>query len=380
MLQELFRIPIPDFLRHLLPFLPTALPLYGYGLMMVIGFLLAVQFGKFLARHSGVDPEVLVNAGLIALVSGIFGARLSHVIENWSTYTNPARSAGANFLDAINISSGGLTFYGGLILATPVTILYALYKNVPLKKGIDIVAPCILIGLGIGRVGCFLNGCCYGAQANNIPWAVHFPYHSPAYIDEAEQSDYRNVPRPLQLQLPGNRTEILSVEQLKLIRATHDQLPSDGMGVVSSHLQRQGGAFADPTYRAAFIEHAQTYGGQDLIGLTRTQHSSWLHPAQLYSTFNALLIAALLGAYYTMPHAAGRVFALMLMLEGATRYLLEMLRVEPPVTYLFGYGMSLSMVIGLVLVAAGAILWFVFGAIADRSPARGFPVIAAGNS
>jgi len=378
MLQELFRIPIPDFLRHLFPLLPSSLPLYGYGLMMVIGFLIAVEFGKFLAKHSGIDPEVLMNAALIALVTGIVGARLSHVIENWPQYSNPARGFWGNFGDAINISSGGLTFYGGLILATPFTILYAVYKKVPLKKGMDIAAPCILIGLGIGRVGCFLNGCCYGAQSD-LPWAVRFPYHSPAYIDEAEQNQFRNVPRPLLLQWP-NGQEILSVQQLKLIQATHDQLNIDGPAVLSSRLARQGGAFNDRTYRDAFIEHAQTYGGQNLLSLTKTQHSTWLHPSQLYSTITALLIAALLGAYFTTPHIPGRVFALMLILEGATRYLLEMLRVEPPVIWMFRYGFSLSMLIGLALVPAGVILWFVFGAITDKSEPRGFPVVAAGNA
>ena len=68
-------------------------------------------------------------------------------------------------------------------------------------------------------------------------------------------------------------------------------------------------------------------------------------------------LAALLVAYFSMPHVAGRVFALMLMLEGLTRFLLEMLRVEPPVIGSF----SLSMILGLMLVGLGAILWITFG-------------------
>src|SRR5688572_25724226 len=110
MLQELFRIPLID------------VPLYGYGLMMVIGFLAAVQLAKFLARRCGLDPEAFVNAGLLALVSGVVGARLSHVLENLGEYTGPSRSFMANLWDAINIRSGGLTFYGGLLLATPVLL------------------------------------------------------------------------------------------------------------------------------------------------------------------------------------------------------------------------------------------------------------------
>src|SRR6185436_2608572 len=85
-----------------------------------------------------------------------------------------------------------------------------------------------------------------------------------------------------------------------------------------------------------------------------------LHPAQLYSTFTALLIAAILVCYFSLRPPPGRVMALMLMLEGTTRFLLEMLRAEPPVVTVFGHGWSLSMVLGALLLLAGAILWFAF--------------------
>src|SRR4051812_41561018 len=147
MYPELFRIP------------GLNLPIYGYGVMLVIGFLLALELAKFLARRVGLDPELFVNCGLIGLISGIVGARLSHVIENWPTYSDPARTFAANFFDAVNIRSGGLTFYGGLILAFPACIAYGLIRKVPIRLGMDIIAPCVMVGLGIGRVGCFLNGC-----------------------------------------------------------------------------------------------------------------------------------------------------------------------------------------------------------------------------
>ena len=70
----------------------------------------------------------LSDAGLLALVTGVAGARLSHVLENIGYYTNPNRSLWANFFDAINIRSGGLTYYGGFLLAFPSLVLYARYK------------------------------------------------------------------------------------------------------------------------------------------------------------------------------------------------------------------------------------------------------------
>ena len=79
--------------------------------------------------------------------------------------------------------SGGLTYYGGFLLALPVTVLYGVNKKVPIRLGMDIIAPCLMIGLGFGRIGCFLNGCCHGAECD-LPWAVRFPYYSNAYIDQ----------------------------------------------------------------------------------------------------------------------------------------------------------------------------------------------------
>src|SRR4051794_18527931 len=126
MLQDLFRIPGLNIAIH------------GYGVMLVIGFLGAIQLAKFLARRNGLDPELFVNAGLLALITGVLGARLSHVIENIHSYTDPSRSIGANLWDAINISSGGLTYYGGFLLAFPSLVLYAKWKKIPLRLGMDI--------------------------------------------------------------------------------------------------------------------------------------------------------------------------------------------------------------------------------------------------
>lgn len=328
MLQDLFRIPGTDHYIH------------GYGLMLVIGFLLAMELGKFLARRSRIDPEIFVNAGLLAMVSGILGARLSHIFENIGQYTDSHRSVMANLKDAVNLTSGGLTYYGGFLLATPTLIAYAIYKKVPLRTGMDIVAPCLMVGLGIGRIGCYLNGCCYGAECN-LPWAVQFPYYSNTYMEQVQKKEL----------LPAGELlhNVNGFEQLKT------------------------------------PEEARHEGLKDLIAAERAKVHP-VHPAQLYSTITALLLAALFVAFYTMPHVPGHVFALMCILEGATRFLLEMLRVEPGVgPTIGGFSLSLSMWIGIGLVVTGLILWFGFsraggvnqgGLEADRQDALvGFPVV-----
>jgi phosphatidylglycerol---prolipoprotein diacylglyceryl transferase len=315
---ELFRIPLLGW------------PVYGYGVMLVIGFFTALALAKFLARRNGLDPELFVNAALIALATGVIGARLSHVLENLSDFTRSDLSVWQNVVNVFNMRSGGLTYYGGFLLATPCAIVYALKKKVPLRLGMDIIAPCLMIGLGFGRVGCFLNGCCHGSECN-LPWAVTFPYGSNAFIDQFEDKQHPlDVPPALTYVHPESG-------ELRVI-------PPAKLG----------------PQQEALAEHYR---------------SRPVHPAQLYSTITALMLAALLTAYFTLPHVPGRVFALMLMLEGASRFVLESLRTEPPV---WGV-MSLSMVIGLMLVLAGAILWVVFGQIgsADEMPVAGMPATSA---
>jgi len=327
MQQELFRVPFFDF------------PVYGYGLMLVLGFLGALGLARFLAVRSRIDPEIFVNCGIIALVAGIVGARLSHVLENWSTYTDPTRSFSENLFAAINIRSGGLTFYGGFIFATACCIAYGLYKKVPIRRGMDIVAPCLMIGLGLGRVGCFLNGCCEGAECDALPapLAVQFPYATNPYERHFDQ-------------------ESLDPSQLP---------PADAL-----KFNKQGKPVGVLTPNEISARYAQEPALRDqLLAAVAPLHSNRVFNAQLASAVTALLIAFLLVAYYAQPHAPGRVFALLLLVESPSRFLLEMLRAEPAfvgpgsasktLTFL-PFDLSYSMFVSVWLTLVGVILWYAF--------------------
>jgi phosphatidylglycerol:prolipoprotein diacylglycerol transferase len=315
MYQILFRLP------GFLPFIGGA-PIYGYGVMMVVGFYLSMELAKYLARKSKLDPEIFANAALIGLVAGVAGARLSHVLENFGDYTRSDLSFTTNLWNAINIRSGGLTYYGGFLLAFPALIAYGWFKRVPLRLGMDIIAPCLMVGLGLGRVGCYLNGCCYGAETN-AEWAVQFPYRSDAYLEQVNKGEIQ--PPPQLLNANGAPRSIEDIE-------------------------------ADRTIGSA--------ERSSLVALAESQRALPVHPAELYSTFTAFLIAAFVLAYFTLRHAPGRVFALMLMVEGVSRFLLETVRAEPVGTF-FGHHIFGPLTFGegtsVVIVLMGAVLWFMFG-------------------
>jgi phosphatidylglycerol:prolipoprotein diacylglycerol transferase len=292
------------------------IPVYGYGLMLVVAFLACVMTARYLAVRKGMNPEHFVDATLIAVATGLIGARLCSVLENLHEYTRTDRTIGQNLLGIFNTREGGLTFYGGFLLATPCVIAYGLFRRAKILVGMDIVAPLVMIGLGFGRIGCFLNGCCYGAPCS-LPWAVRFPYYSNAYIDQTLSgklivpTDLQNMGTPLNPDLPS---------------------------------------FA---------------GNPRLAALAASSSALPVHPTELYSSFTGFLLAALLITYLGLPHIDGRVFALMLMLEGISRYLLEMIRVEPSVLTVpwrgQTYGLSISMILGLVVFIGGIVMWNLLG-------------------
>ncbi|MEW6516406.1 MAG: prolipoprotein diacylglyceryl transferase [candidate division FCPU426 bacterium] len=140
--------------------------LRSYGLMVATGFGLAIYLAWRRARQEGIDPERFLDMTLWVMIAGLAGARLLYVIVSWRDYA-------AAPLDALKFWQGGLVFYGGFICALLVMILYCRLRGLPLWKVLDLSAPYTALGHAVGRIGCFLNGCCYGPP--NAACGVIFP-------------------------------------------------------------------------------------------------------------------------------------------------------------------------------------------------------------
>jgi len=118
------------------------------------------------------DPVHIVDLGIVILLSSIAGSRLFYVLDHLEAYRG-------NFLDVLKVWEGGLTFYGGLIAGVIFGIGFLKVKKLPVREAIDVIAPQIALGIAIARVGCFLNGCCFGIETG-FPWACRFPADSQA--------------------------------------------------------------------------------------------------------------------------------------------------------------------------------------------------------
>lgn len=158
-----------------------SLEIHTYGVMQAVAFFTAIFIAVRRAKQEGLNPNVIFDLAIWILVSVVVGARIWYVVEHFSEYaTNP--------FDVLKIWQGGLVFYGGFVGAVVGGLLFLKIRKLHFTKIGDIVAPSFAIGIAIGRLGCFLNGCCYGhvSETCGIPFpARDFP---PAYADQLKHN------------------------------------------------------------------------------------------------------------------------------------------------------------------------------------------------
>jgi phosphatidylglycerol:prolipoprotein diacylglycerol transferase len=154
---------------HPIAFNLGSLSIRWYGVMMALAFVAGLWTATRRARLVNVHGEVIADTMLWLMVGSIIGARFVYVTTYWKQ-----EFANGPFSEVFMIQHGGLVYYGGLIGASVAGIGYLLWKRLPVWKIADILAPSIALGSVFGRIGCLLNGCCYG-RACDLPWAIHFP-------------------------------------------------------------------------------------------------------------------------------------------------------------------------------------------------------------
>ena len=160
---------------HKIAFQFGSVPIYWYGVLVALGLLAGLWTAGRRAPLSGIRGETVIDLGPWLILGTILGARGLYVLSYWRE-----DFAGRSLWQIFNIRGGGLIFYGGLIGASLACILYLRFKRLPLWKVADVLAPSIALGHSFGRIGCLMNGCCYG-RACDFPWAIHFPNDHPMH-------------------------------------------------------------------------------------------------------------------------------------------------------------------------------------------------------
>jgi len=142
------------------------LTVYSYGLMLGIAFIAGSYIMSYEFKRKKLPDYFSSEITLLAIIFGIVGAKLFHLFENWDQFLeNPAEMA---------FSPGGLTFYGGLIVATLSVYIYTRVKKVPFLFITDGAAPALALSYGIGRIGCHLSGDGDYGIPTSLPWGVNY--------------------------------------------------------------------------------------------------------------------------------------------------------------------------------------------------------------
>src|SRR3954465_7020335 len=151
---------------HPILFSVEGFPVYTYGLLLAAAYLLGLQFALIRARARGLDGQRVMDLGIWIIISALLGAKLLLLIVERDQFLGNPR----NMLDLVR--SGGV-FYGGLVAAVVVALLYIRRHHMPMWTTPDVFAPSIALGHVIGRAGCLFAGCCFGRETD-LPWAITF--------------------------------------------------------------------------------------------------------------------------------------------------------------------------------------------------------------
>jgi phosphatidylglycerol---prolipoprotein diacylglyceryl transferase len=142
------------------------LPLHSYGLLLALSFFFGILLAAKRAPSRGLHPDLVYDTSLVIVFAAIIGARILYVLFHMQDMHS--------WVDVVAVWGGGLTMYGGVLGALAASWFYLRRRHVPFLRMADVVAPSLGLGLGLTRVGCFLNGCCYGKPTTSI-FGVHFP-------------------------------------------------------------------------------------------------------------------------------------------------------------------------------------------------------------
>lgn len=297
-----------------IPFLNISVK--SYGTLMVIGFLVAVWLMRRIMKGLGQDPDRISNVAMYALLFGIIGARIFYVIHHHDQFTGRP-------MEAFAVWKGGLELLGGVIAAIGFVWFYLWKFKLPKRLYLDILAIGLMVGVGFGRLGCLMNGCCYG-KCSDVSWAVRFPYGSPAFESQVYPDPARGRTEPL-LDLPDDYFRSGYYKDF-------DDLTEEQKNAV-----KRGGPYCTHP----------------------------VHPTQIYSSICAFILAGILYAIWRMigKRKPGVVLSCMFIFYGPVRFWLETLRDDNPFEkawWAIYKGGTVSQNIGIYMFIAGMILLTIF--------------------
>ncbi len=350
-------------------------PIRSYGVMLLLGVVCGVALAMVRARRMGVDPDLVISLTIWLFTTGIAGARLFFVIQYWEQFRyadGVARDWWQTAGAILNVAEGGLVVYGSLVAALITIIVFVRIKRLPGLALADLMAPSMALGLALGRLGCLLNGCCYGGLCM-LPWAMTFPGPDPPYQPASPPYVHQRALGLFYGISVGNEGDDPEGEVVVRRIELEGEAASAGLEAAAAGLEVEDRIVAingRPVEtlreaRDAFLQAAgptitvRTAGGSLIAWEIRpSPPPDWslkVHPTQIYAAINATLLCVFLAAYYPYRRRDGEVIALLLGFYAVARYVLEMIRDDEG--GFLGTQLTVSQTVSLGMLVVSALLW-----------------------
>ena len=336
-----------------------SIPIYGYGMMLFVAFVLCAALAWWLAEREGMHINVM-DMILWIFVFGIIGGRITFMIQ----YQLP-------LWEFPMIWMGGLVFYGaafgGVIGYFVAYFAFLKKQGASTWKMMDVAAPCAALGLALGRVGCLLNGCCYGDVACDDCPAITFPVSSPPRVHMVSEG-YQTAAG---FTLTPSRVPTVAKVDPDSLAADAGLKPGDVIKRVNEQpvdtdddLDKR---FTSTELRGKSEIRLVVQRGEQIIPLPAfAPRTIGLHPTQVYETISMILLLVALLAYFPLRRHEGAVMVAFMFGYAAHRFLNEMLRTD---TKPVAFSMTLSQNISIIVAVCGVLLFLVVKA----RPARVAP-------
>ena len=335
------------------------LAIRGYGMMLMLAVLSGMGIVFYRCRKIGYPTEHIFRLAIWMIVCGMLGARLFFVIQNHDHFLKPGASLFEIAEGVFNMVGGGLVVYGSMIGALLAATFVVWKWKLPVWRTADLIAPGMALGLAIGRIGCLLNGCCWGGVCNVSLPAIEFPAGSSAYMQQLESG-----------QLLGIKTE--SIENEPFYRVTDPGDFGKEIGLTAGEkiivaartansdsrlgADRMRHLVGTPMAESVNVEIVGEGIGSTVVPLTKLkQKSQGVHPTQIYSSINAFVLCLFLWFYWHVRRNDGEVMALMLILYPISRFVLELIRVDE--LGQFGTELTISQWVSVLTIACGIALF-----------------------
>ncbi len=348
--------------------LDESIPIFGFGSFLFLAFIASSWLARRLARREGLDPERLMDLALWIFLGGIVGARVLFLVRNPDQFKHP--------LDFFKIWQGGIVFYGAVVAAIAVFVFYTRRFKLPAMQVLDVLAPAIALGIGIGRFGCLMNGCCWGEVASKFPVAVRFPFGSIPYMHQLEHDQ---VSLGFSLWSAGDGAALRRAGSEPIVRTVDAGSWAAEIGLEPrDRIERVNGRVAERIVAGqswrdvpAVVELLQQLapGGEvtlevlrgdklvRLAGVFRPNppRSQPVHATQVYLALAGWLLLAATMVYYPHRRRHGEVMVVMMVGYAITRFIIEFFRADEPK---WADGLTISQNVSIAVLAGAAVLVF----------------------